>query len=83
MYFNESIAEAVGAFRMHHQLIPMQLEFEYGFKASIINGMAKMGHKIVIIPPDDLIGSVTAIGRDGNQLKPVFDPRRGGSTEII
>lgn len=60
----------------------MRLEYEAGFSNEIINGLEKIGHKMHLASPDSGFASLTAIGRDGNKLVPVFDPRRLGSSSV-
>lgn len=79
LYFNESIEEAVHAPRIHHQLAPMQLEYEEGLPDNIINGLKKIGHEMVKSPSDSGFAALTAIGRNGKLFVPVFDHRRKGS----
>lgn len=83
LYFNETVEEAVRAPRIHHQLLPMRLQYEAGFSTKMIYELAKKGHKMHAAPSDSGFAALTAIGRSGNHLIPVFDHRRGGSLEII
>lgn len=82
LYFNESVLDAVHAPRIHHQLAPMQLEYETAFSADIVNGLKQIGHKMFESPSDKGFASLTAVGRDGKQLVAVYDPRRKGSTYV-
>lgn len=83
LYFNESLVTAVRAPRLHHQLVPMELQYEEGFTDDIIDGLSKIGHKMVASPSDSGFAALTAIGREGKRLVPVFDHRRRGSIEIM
>lgn len=83
LYFSESIEAAVRAPRIHHQLAPMQLEYEKGTPDNIINGLREIGHIMNEAPSDSGFASLTAIGRDGNKIVPVFDHRRKGSLQVI
>ncbi|XP_031640824.1 scoloptoxin SSD20-like isoform X2 [Contarinia nasturtii] len=83
LYFKESIVTAVHAPRLHHQLVPMQLEYEQGFPDNIIDGLREIGHEMVRAPSDEIFSSVTAIGREGKKFVPVYDHRRMGSTEVF
>lgn len=83
MYFKESTWTAVHAPRIHHQLLPMEIDYELGLSKTIITGLESLGHKMHLGPSDSGFSSLTAIGRDGNKLIPVYDPRRLGSTSIL
>lgn len=83
MYFNETVKDAVRAPRIHHQLVPMRLSFETGFLPEIIYRLATKGHKMFATPSDSGFAALTAIGRNGRQMTPVYDQRRGGSAEVI
>lgn len=75
--------EAVRSPRIHHQLLPMRLSHESGFSNRMIYGLAMKGHKMHAQPSDSGFAALTAIGRNNNELIPVFDHRRGGSLEVI
>lgn len=83
LYFNETIREAVAAPRVHHQLIPMEISHEADLNKDIVDGLKKVGHKMVQAPSDSGFSSVTAIGCDKNKCMPVYDPRRVGSSSIF
>lgn len=70
------MTKAVRALRIHHQLLPMYLEFEPGFQDSIVNGLAEKGHEIYMTPSDGGFAALTAIGKEGNQFVPVYYQRR-------
>ncbi|KAG4075074.1 hypothetical protein HA402_008139 [Bradysia odoriphaga] len=44
LWMGEDIKQAIDAPRLHHQLIPMILEYEYGNEQSIISELEKRGH---------------------------------------
>lgn len=83
LYFNESIWNAVHAPRIHHQLLPMQITYERTLVDDLVTGLESFGHKMVRANSDFGFASLTAIGRDGNRLVPVYDPRRLGSTSVF
>lgn len=83
LYFKESIEDAVHAPRIHHQLVPMHLEYEMGFNQELIEDLSRIGHEMYKSPTASGFASLTAIGRNGKRLAPVFDPRRGGSTAVF
>lgn len=83
LYFHEPVDMAVHAPRIHHQLAPMRLDYETGFSKDIINGLEEKGHKMNLSPSDSGFAALTAIGRSGNKLIPVYDHRRKGSLEVM
>lgn len=84
MYFKETTFEILSAPRFHHQLLPMEIVYEMGVSNHIHTGLEALGHKMVFYPRAEIgITCLTAIGRDGNKLVPVFDPRCAGSTSIL
>ena len=82
LYFNETITDAVNAPRIHHQLAPMRLEYEQGISSSIVGGLKQIGHQMYENPSDGGFAALTAIGREGKNLVPIFDHRRKGSIQI-
>lgn len=82
MYFKENIWDAVHAPRIHHQLAPMRLQYEEGISNEIVSGLERIGHEMFKSPSDSGFASLTAIGRNGNQLSAVYDPRRKGSVHV-
>ncbi|XP_068633058.1 glutathione hydrolase 1 proenzyme-like [Battus philenor] len=44
LWFGQSIKEAVDEARLHHQLFPMQVQYEYGITRDIIQGLKAKGH---------------------------------------
>lgn len=83
LYFNESIWNAVHAPRIHHQLMPMRLMYEEGLADDIVTGLESYGHTTIKANADLGFASLTAIGRNGHKLVPVYDPRRLGSTSVF
>lgn len=83
LYFNESLQDAVHAPRIHHQLLPMQIDYEQNFDPALLTGLAAKGHDLFQSPPDSGFASLTAIAREGDKISAVFDPRRQGSAVIF
>ncbi|KAI4456649.1 gamma glutamyl transpeptidase [Holotrichia oblita] len=44
LWCDQNIKEAVDAPRFHHQLYPMQVQYEYGTLQQIVEGLEKLGH---------------------------------------
>ncbi|KAK3908444.1 Glutathione hydrolase 1 proenzyme [Frankliniella fusca] len=76
LWFEESIKEAVDAPRIHHQLFPMEISYEFGIIDQIIQGLEKLGHKTSRYRNS---GSVAcAIGRVNKTITANADFRKGG-----
>ncbi|XP_043528062.1 scoloptoxin SSD14-like isoform X2 [Frieseomelitta varia] len=45
MWMDQTVKEAVDAPRIHHQLFPAELAYEYGVPKQVIDGLKKIGHK--------------------------------------
>lgn len=78
LYMNEPLSAAISDRRIHHQLIPMELEYEDGFDLEVINSLRiNFGHEIVKSKVTDGFAAVVGISNGEG----VVDPRRGGSIE--
>ncbi|XP_012280874.1 glutathione hydrolase 1 proenzyme-like [Orussus abietinus] len=72
------IKEAIDAYRIHHQLIPMNALNEKGFPQHILNYLNKVGHNASIFSG---IGSaLTGIANKGEEITANSDYRREGKT---
>ncbi|XP_011495084.1 PREDICTED: gamma-glutamyltranspeptidase 1-like [Ceratosolen solmsi marchali] len=76
LWMGNSIKEAVDAPRIHHQLIPMEVSYEYGVPKSVIDGLKALGHKTSRYRDR---GSVVCILiRNNNTIYANADYRKGG-----
>jgi gamma-glutamyltranspeptidase/glutathione hydrolase len=78
--FDEPLAEAVAAPRIHHQWIPRELMIEKEMPADIIDKLKAMGHKIEKIDAAGVTQAVE-IAPDG-KLQAVHDPRVPGKAAV-
>ncbi|EFX69499.1 hypothetical protein DAPPUDRAFT_258510 [Daphnia pulex] len=46
LWFGETIKEAIDSPRIHHQLFPMNFQYEKGFSTDIIKDMVERGHNV-------------------------------------
>lgn len=47
LWMGQTVKEAVDAPRIHHQLFPTEVAYEYGVPKQVIDGLKKIGHKTV------------------------------------
>jgi len=81
LFLGEDVKEAVDARRLHHQLSPMKLKYEFGTTRNIVEGLEKFGHDVEML---NIGGStVQAIFVDGHtgRITANSDFRKGGSTD--
>jgi gamma-glutamyltranspeptidase / glutathione hydrolase len=73
--YRMTLADAVGAPRIHHQALPDVLEYEKGgVNAAVVDALGAMGYST---KPGGT-GSLTAIRRTANGWEGLFDPRKHG-----
>ncbi|XP_065081880.1 glutathione hydrolase 1 proenzyme-like [Ochlerotatus camptorhynchus] len=81
VFFGRNLESTMSAPRLHHQLAPMAADVEQTFDQSVINGLRERGHEVRLSTG---IGTTTAIARErDNSISAAYDPKRGGSWEII
>nr|XP_029729972.1 scoloptoxin SSD14-like [Aedes albopictus] len=79
--FGQSLQEAMDGPRVHHQLAPMEVEYEGSVDPRIIEGLITRGHKLRKVKR---VATMTAVAReDDGRVTAAFDPRRPGSVEIV
>lgn len=82
--FNETLNDAVQAKRVHHQLAPMQLDYEENFPdVDILRGLANIGHVLNELSSDSGFAAITAISMKSGNIEAVTDNRRPGSTSVF
>lgn len=84
LMMNETLSNSIAARRIHHQLAPMELQYESGFDAEMVESLASIfGHKVVETKPDGGFAAVVGIAiTEDEDPQGVVDPRRGGSVEF-
>lgn len=84
LYMNRPIKEAINERRLHHQLVPYALQYETGFDGKILQDLKNFfGHELLEYTANDGFTATTAITVKNGVVDASFDPRRGGSIEII
>lgn len=61
----------------------MYIQHESGFNETILQELKDIGHKLSEESTPYGFVAVTGIARKGNELKPVYDNRRHGSTFVF
>lgn len=81
-FFNETLLDALFAKRVHHQLLPMVLQYEAGLDAQVVQGLVERGHAIEEAAPGGGFAAVTGVSFKGAAPEAFYDPRRGGSSAV-
>lgn len=83
-YFNQSIVDALSEKRVHHQLQPNRIRFEYDYDPEIVKFLASKGHVTYVSPPATTgFASVIAISNRNGKVEGSIDPRRGGKVIVF
>ncbi|XP_014274888.1 glutathione hydrolase 1 proenzyme isoform X3 [Halyomorpha halys] len=77
LWFGEDVKQAVDASRIHHQLAPMEVSYEYGVLEQVVAGLKKLGHKTNRY--NDRGSVVCAIAKNGSIIFGNADFRKGGA----
>lgn len=84
LFMKKSLTDAISTRRLHHQLLPMNLYYETNFDESLVNQLNKtFGHWILQNEPSDGFAAVVGVANENGKVEGSFDPRRGGSVEIL
>lgn len=71
-----SLKESVDAARIHHQLFPMKVIYEYGIEKLIIDGLKKLGHQTMRYKNHGSV--ICAITRENETIFANADYRKNG-----
>ncbi|KAJ9577927.1 hypothetical protein L9F63_025212, partial [Diploptera punctata] len=75
-WFKESVKQAVDASRIHHQIFPMEVSYEYGILDQVVKGLEKIGHETYRYRGRGSI--ICALAKLGNIIFANADYRKGG-----
>lgn len=81
-WLKEPLKNAVSSKRLHHQLLPMVIQYEKGFNTEILIGLRKKGHILTSDVGVTGFAALSAISRCNGYVEAAFDPRRCGSIAI-
>ncbi|KAH9627884.1 hypothetical protein HF086_015328 [Spodoptera exigua] len=76
LWFDQSIKEAVDEARIHHQITPMHVEYEFGVIEDIVKGLRAKGHGMVRYRSRGSI--ICALYRNRTAIYANADFRKGG-----
>ncbi|XP_018561172.1 glutathione hydrolase 1 proenzyme isoform X2 [Anoplophora glabripennis] len=74
LWFGENIKEAVDAPRIHHQLYPMRVDYEYGTLQQVVDGLQALGHNLT----RESGSVICALFKEANRIIGNADYRKGG-----
>ncbi|XP_019530409.2 scoloptoxin SSD14 [Aedes albopictus] len=81
MFFGQSLESAMDGFRIHHQLAPMEVEYEDDVDETVLEQLRARGHSLKKVKR---VATMTAVAReDDSRVTAAFDPRRPGSVAIV
>ncbi|XP_032517250.2 glutathione hydrolase 1 proenzyme-like isoform X2 [Danaus plexippus] len=81
LWFGQTIKESVDEARIHHQIFPMHVEYEYGIIQDIIKGLRAKGHGMVRYRGRGSV--VCALYRNKTGIYANADFRKGGDVSGI
>lgn len=83
LVLDETLDDAINSGRIHHQLLPMQIDVERNVPVSVNKFFMDVGHQLNFLPADKTFSSLTAIGIKEGFPNPICDRRRKGSTVVV
>ncbi|XP_054268831.1 scoloptoxin SSD14-like [Macrosteles quadrilineatus] len=81
LFLGKNIKEAIDMPRFHHQLVPMNISYEYGVLQEIVDGWHAIGHTTKRVAKSDFLAIVTGIARLGDNLTANCDWRKPGALD--
>jgi gamma-glutamyltranspeptidase / glutathione hydrolase / leukotriene-C4 hydrolase len=83
-YLNMPIQKAIDSHRLHHQLQPMRIRYEFGYEPEIIEFLASKGHEMYEQAPMVTgFAAVVALVRKEGKFEGAVDSRRGGRVIVF
>ncbi|XP_055613005.1 scoloptoxin SSD20-like [Uranotaenia lowii] len=80
-FFGQDLQSSMADPRIHHQLAPMELQYENTLGKDIVEGLTARGHKLKI---PDYVATMTAVARERDgRVTAAFDPRRPGGAVVV
>lgn len=82
-YLNQSLETSLAMKRIHHQLQPMSVRYEFDFDEGVLEFLKERDHEIYQQPQGSGFAGIIAIGRKDGNVEASVDPRRGGKYTIF
>lgn len=83
LYLDQPLTASVAMKRIHHQLQPMAIRYEYDFDPDILKFLESKEHEMYEQPKSAGFGGINAVGRKNGKVEASGDPRRGGGKATI
>ncbi|CAI6343242.1 unnamed protein product [Macrosiphum euphorbiae] len=79
LWYNKTLKEVIDQPRIYHQLIPMEVQYEYGTTKDIVNKLMDIGHPVIRL--ENGASAVTAIAKTSSGMfEAMPDFRRPGNS---
>jgi gamma-glutamyltranspeptidase / glutathione hydrolase / leukotriene-C4 hydrolase len=83
-YLNKPIKEAINSLRLHHQLQPMRVRYEFGYDPEIVKFLASKDHEMYEQAPMYTgFAAVVALVKKDGKIDGAIDSRRGGRVIVF
>uniref|UniRef100_A0A1B6FN82 Gamma-glutamyltransferase n=1 Tax=Cuerna arida TaxID=1464854 RepID=A0A1B6FN82_9HEMI len=79
LWLGKNLKEAIDEPRFHHQLLPMNVTYEYGIIKEVVEGWHKIGHNTNRLSKSGFLAIVNGVARLGANLTANCDWRKPGS----
>ncbi|XP_026813149.1 glutathione hydrolase 1 proenzyme-like isoform X1 [Rhopalosiphum maidis] len=82
LWYNKTLKEVIDKPRIYHQLVPMEVQYEYGTTKDIVQKLRDIGHSVVRL--ENGVSAVTAIAKTSSGMfEAMADFRRPGNSSGI
>jgi gamma-glutamyltranspeptidase len=82
---NQPLKSTVEQKRLHHQLMPMRVQCEYGYdELEVLEFLKSKGHEVQVRNPIvSGFASIVAISKRDGKLEAIVDPRRDEHYDFV
>ncbi|KAE9545643.1 hypothetical protein AGLY_001186 [Aphis glycines] len=79
LWYNKTLKEAIDKPRIFHQLVPMQIQYEYGITKDVIQTLKDIGHPVTRLPNNRFSASTAIAKTISGMIEVMPDYRRPGN----